>query len=91
MQQLTASFGPWTVNIPSDNGRECGILDRHGNVIALVNEIGDAAIMAASKQMFEELINIYEIVNDDQTRKKSRIEDAISRAFQKVIAESDIG
>ncbi len=90
MQQLTASFGPWTVSIPSDGG-ECGILNRNGDVIALVQEIGDAGIMAAAKEMFEELINIHEIVNDDQPRKKSRIEDAISRAVQKVAAESDIG
>lgn len=89
LQQPTASFGPWTVNVPRDGG-EYSITDRDGNVIALVSEIGNAGIMASAKEMLDALIEIHQIVNDDQPRKKSRVEDAISLAVQKVAAETDV-
>lgn len=92
MQQLKASFGPWTVNIPKDDG-EYSVVDKHGNVIALVNEIGNASIMASAKEMLEELINIHEIVEEETYsygEKLELIEEAISRAVQKVAAESDV-
>lgn len=92
MQQLTASFGPWTVNIPSDRG-EPSITDRDGNVIALVTEIGNAAIMASAKEMLDALIAVHEIVESDElpdALKFDMIEDALSLAVQKVAAESDV-
>lgn len=89
MQTLKASFGPWRVNIPADGG-ELSVVDAHDNVIALVSEIGNAAIMASSKEMLDALIAVHEIVNDHEPQKKNRIEDALSLAFQKVAAESDI-
>jgi len=93
MQQLSASFGPWTVSIPADNG-ECSIVDRSGNVIALVSEIGNAAVMASAKEMLDALIAAHEIIENDElpdALKFDMIEDAISLAVQKVAAESDIG
>lgn len=92
MQQLTASFGPWTVNIPSDRG-EHSIVDRDGNVIALVGELGNAAIMASAKEMLDALIAVHEIVESDElpdALKFDMIEDALSLAVQKVAAESDV-
>lgn len=91
MQQLKASFGPWTVIIPNDNG-EYSIVDNEGNVIALVSEIGNASIMASAKEMLDALIGIHEIVLSPLPAedKFDMIEEAISLAFQKVAAESDI-
>lgn len=92
MQQLTASFGPWTVNIPTDGG-EHSIVDRDGNVIALVGELGNAAIMASAKEMLDALIAVHEIVESDElpdALKFDMIEDALSLAVQKVAAESDV-
>lgn len=90
-QQLKASFGPWTVIIPNDGG-EHSIVDRDENVIALVNEIGNASIMASAKEMLETLINVHEIITSPLPAedKFDMIEDALSLAFQKVAAESDI-
>lgn len=93
MQQLTASFGPWTVNIPSDRG-EHSIVDRDGNVIALVGELGNAAIMASAKEMLDALIAVHEIVQSgelfDHAMRFDMIEEAISLAVQKIAAESDV-
>ena len=91
MQQLKASFGPWTVNIPNDGG-EYSIVDKAGNVLALVSEIGNASIMASAKEMLEALIDVHEIIASPLPAedKFDMIEDALSLAFQKVAAESDI-
>lgn len=92
MQQLTASFGPWTVNIPTDNG-EHSIVDRDGNVIALVSELGNAAIMASSKEMLDALIAVHAIIEEadlPDALKFDMIEDALSLAVQKIAAESDV-
>lgn len=89
MSDLRASFGPWMVNMTPG---EIGITDRHGNVIALVEEIGNAAIMASSKEMLDALIDVHEIVQEiTDPDLLERIEDRLSLAFQKVYAESDIG
>lgn len=85
--------GPWTVLIPSDS-EQVSVVDANQNVIALVEGVDNAAIMASAQTMFDALIAVHEIIDDGENipheEKLELIEDAISLAFQKVAAESDI-
>lgn len=88
--QLKASFGPWMA-FPILGAGTFEILTKSGKQIALVEESGDAAIMASSKEMLEALIGVYSITEtmpeDDPFREQ--IEEVLSLAFEKVYAESD--
>jgi len=87
MSNFQASFGPWLVE---QGANEYSILDRDGNVIALVDEPGNAAVMASAKEMLDALIEIHEIAQEiTDAEVKERIEDTLSLAFQKLAAESD--
>jgi len=87
--ELKASFGPWMVKLTPG---EIGIVDRDGNTIALVEEIGNAAIMATAKEMLEALINLHEMIQvvilEDDIREL--LEGEISIPIEKIVAESDI-
>lgn len=92
IDKISVSSGPW-VCVPS-TGDVLGCVEiatEAGQIIGMAHELHDAVLMACSKEMFDALIDVHRILeNVEDSPIKDVIEERLSIAFEKIVAEADV-
>jgi len=92
ISEFTVSSGPWRVAMPNGDVLGCHeIIADEDVVIGMAHEFHNAVLMACSKEMFDTLIDIKEILdNVEDNEVKDAILDRMATTFEKVVAEADV-
>lgn len=91
LDDLTVSPGAWRVNTPTGLEGCHEILLDDNRVIGMAHEYNDAVLMCCAKEFFDALVDVHDILArvEDSTAKEL-LEERISQAFAKVVAEADV-
>jgi len=91
IDRISVSKGEWYVGAPAGAAGCHEIFDTEGKVIGMAHEFHDAVLMTCSKEFFDALVDVHDIlsrVEDNET--KDLIEERLARAFEKLVAEADV-
>jgi len=92
ISRISVASGPWCVAPLNGDVQGCyEIVTEDNQVIGMAHEFHNAVLMACSKEMFETLIDIKEILDEvaDNEVKESILE-RMKLTFEKVVAEADV-
>lgn len=92
INKISVSSGPWRVSMPNGDVLGCHeIIAEDDQVIGMAHEFHNAVMMACSKEMFETLIDVKEILDQvEDSEVKDIILDRMKITFEKVVAEADV-
>ena len=92
ISKISVAQGPWCVAPVNGDVQGCyEIVTEDNDVISMAHEFHNAVMMACSKEMFETLIDIKEILDQvEDNDVKESILDRMALTFEKVVAEADV-
>ena len=91
LKEFTPTAGAWMNSTPTGLEGCYEIVLEDGKVIGMAHEFHDAVLMCCSKEFFDALVDVHDILQrvEDSTAKEL-IEERLSQAFAKVVAEADV-
>ena len=91
LERISVSPGAWMTSTPTGLEGCHEIMLEDGKVIGMAHEYHDAVLMCCSKEFFDALVDVHDILQrvEDSTAKEL-IEERLSQAFAKVVAEADV-